>query len=87
MNTIHCKDWVEIFNIHNKNGLYIDDTNGDKYTYKNNLEHSYNGKPAVEGSDGYNRWYLCGRKYSEDEYNEIINNNVLLFLWLNRDKL
>ena len=106
MKFTHCKDWRELENIPNKEGMYIDDKNGDKYTFKDNEYHSYNGKPAIEwrngskfwfrngmfhrlygpaieGSDG---WYLFGRKYSEDAYNEIMKN-VPLFYWLNRDKL
>ena len=110
MKVIHCKDWIEIINIPNKNGMYIDDKYGIKYTFKDNEYHSYNGKPAIEYCDGTKVWYrngkghrlygpaverceglktwwLFGTRYSEDEYNKIINNNVLLFYWKNRDKL
>ena len=110
MKVTYCKNWHEIDNIPNKNGIYIDDEFGTKRTYKDNEYNSYNGKPAIESSYGskhwyrkgkYHRlydpaiecsmgtksWYLFGIGYSEDDYNEIINNNVLLFLWKNRDKL
>ena len=60
MNTIHCKDWDEIIKIPNKNGMYINDWDGNKYTFKNNKYHSYNGKPAIENSDGYKCWYRNG---------------------------
>ena len=60
MNTIHCKNWDEMENIPNKNGIYITDTNGCKFTYKNNLLHSYNGKPAVEWINGNKGWYRNG---------------------------
>jgi hypothetical protein len=109
MNTFNCKNYDEIYNIPNKNGMYINDKTGDKYTFKNNKLHSYNDNPAGERIDGHkiwfrngirhrlygpavewsygsDGWYLFGRKYSEDAYNEIMKN-VPLFYWLNRDKL
>ena len=61
MKVIHCKNGKELDNILNKNGVYINDEYGSKYTFKNNLEHSYNGKPAVEWMDGSKWWFRNGR--------------------------
>ena len=61
MITIHCKDWNEIDKIRNKNGMYINDKNGHKYTFKDNELHSYNGKPAIEYSNGDKYWYRNGK--------------------------
>ena len=60
MNITHCKNYDELYNILNKDGMYIDDEDGYKYTFKNNLLHSYNGKPAVEMCDGFKGWYRNG---------------------------
>ena len=61
MKFTHCKDWRELENIPNKEGMYIDDKNGDKYTFKDNEYHSYNGKPAIEYCDGTKVWYRNGK--------------------------
>ena len=60
MKVIHCKDLDEIDKIRNKNGMYIEDEYGSKFTFKNNLLHSYNGKPAVEWRDGRKIWFRNG---------------------------
>ena len=61
MNITHCKHLFEIHKTPNKEGMYINDLDGTKVTYKNNLEHSYNGKPTVEWRDGSKWWFRNGR--------------------------
>ena len=63
MNITHCKDRNEIIKIPNKNGMYINDDYGTKHTFKNNLRHSYNGKPAIEYSDGTKKWFRNGMEH------------------------
>ena len=66
MKVTHCKYWFELDNIPNKNGIYINDLDGCKRTFKNNEYHSYNGKLAIENSNGDKCWYrngMCHRLY------------------------
>ena len=63
MKVIHCKDLYEIYNIPNKNGMYIEDEDDSKFTYKNNKLHSYNGKPAVERRCGDKFWFRNGMEH------------------------
>ena len=63
MKVIHCKDWDELYNIHNKNGMYIIALDGTKYTFKNNEYHSYNGKLAIENSNGDKCWFRNGMEH------------------------
>ena len=63
MKVIYCKDWNEMVNIPNKNGIYINGETGDKYTFKNNLIHICNGKPAIEYSNGDKFWFRNGIRH------------------------
>jgi hypothetical protein len=63
MKVTHCKAWYEICSIPNKNGMYINDSDGTKVTFKNNILHSYNDKPAVEWRDGSKYWYRNGMNH------------------------
>lgn len=53
----------------NKDGFKIDDL-GNKCWTLNGVFHRTDG-PAIESSNGNNRWYLEDVPYSEDEYNAI----------------
>ena len=45
---------------------------GDKYWFLNNKLHRKDG-PAVECANGYTRWYLNGKEYTEAEFNAKMN--------------
>ena len=60
-------------NYHRENGPAFEYTNGNKYWYMNGKLHRIDG-PAVEYANGYKSWYINGKKYSEQEFNEYINN-------------
>jgi len=70
---LYCKD-----NSYNKNCDYGGYTNGYYYYYYNGLFykgyliHRDDG-PAIEYSNGDKCWYLNGKKYTKNEYWEIIN--------------
>jgi hypothetical protein len=46
--------------------------NGDTYWYVNDKRHRING-PAIELINGDTEWYINGIKYTEEQFNEIVN--------------
>jgi hypothetical protein len=57
--------------LHRKKGPAVEYKNGDKFWYKNGLLHRTDG-PAVEFANGDKSWWLEGIRYTEEEYNNKI---------------
>ena len=49
------------------------DNNGTVRYYLNGRLHRTDG-PAIERADGYKEWYINGKKYSEQSFNEYIES-------------
>ena len=58
---------------HRENGPALEWVNGSKSWWINGKRHRTDG-PAVECADGYEEWWINGTQYSEQSFNEYINN-------------
>ena len=70
-------DRTEWYNLegkdHRENGPALEWVNGSKSWWINGKRHRTDG-PAVECADGYEEWWINGTQYSEQSFNEYINN-------------
>ena len=66
------KEWYINGQLHRENGPAIEYVDGAKSWYVNGKYHRTDG-PAIELVDGRKYWYINGKKYSEKEFNRIIN--------------
>jgi len=70
-------DWETIRWYQNKKlsrfgGPAIEYKDGSKFWCQEGKLHKIDG-PAVNDINGYKAWYIEGKKYSQDEFNKIIN--------------
>jgi len=63
-----------------KTNLFID-SNGSKFYMLNNLFHRVDGPAVIYAKElcfsVWQRWFLHGKEYSEEEYNDIMANTVI----------
>ena len=67
------KSWWINGHRHRIDGPAVEWANGDKSWYINGKLNRIDG-PAIEYSNGSKSWYINGKKYSEQSFNEYINN-------------
>ncbi len=72
-NTNGHKAWYQNGKYHRIDGPAIEFANGYKAWYQNGKCHNLNG-PAIEFADGHKSWYIEGVEYTEEEFNQKINN-------------
>ena len=57
------------------------DSNGSKFYMLNNIFHREDGPAVIYAKELYfpvwQRWFLHGKEYSEEEYNDIMANTVI----------
>ena len=62
---------------HREDGPAIEWADGYKEWYLNDKLHREDG-PAVEYNDGTKRWYLNGKEYTEEEFNQQMNQDNII---------
>ncbi len=67
------KSWYIDGKRHRLDGPAIEFANGGKHWYQNGKRHNLNG-PAVEFVDGHKAWHIEGVEYTEEQFNQKINN-------------
>ena len=66
------KLWYLNGELHREDGPAIEKVNGDNYWYLNGELHREDG-PAIEYVDGNKYWYLDDIRYTEAEFNAMLN--------------